>query len=232
MKKRILSAIIIATVVLGATCTPECYAIEEITPPLTKKELREQFKLEKKAKKQNKNLFTEEINKNILTPNISPGFMNDTEKTRRYYESFEGAHRTEIKKAVDCAKKAQKNWKLVPISKKVELLKIFLNKVDVNEDDLALTLSKETGKPITQAYAEIGNIRIGFEAFMEKAKHLYGNVIPAGTEAGQDKTIQLTVREPLGVMVAIIPFNFTKAAVNSIITFFLYKRISKLWEKR
>ena len=43
MKKRILSAIIIATVVLGATYTPECYAIEEITPPLTKKELREQF---------------------------------------------------------------------------------------------------------------------------------------------------------------------------------------------
>ena len=101
MRKRILSAIIIATVVLGATCTPECYAIEEITPPLTKKELREQFKLEKKAKKQNKNLFTEEINKNILTPNISPGFMNDTEKTRRYYESFEGAHRTEIEKAVE-----------------------------------------------------------------------------------------------------------------------------------
>ena len=101
MKKRILSAIIIATVVLGAICVPECYAIEEITPPLTKKELREQRKLEKKAKKQNKNLFTEEINKNILTPNISPGFMNDTEKTRRYYESFEGAHRTEIEKAVE-----------------------------------------------------------------------------------------------------------------------------------
>ena len=49
MKKRFLSAIIIATVVLGATYTPECYAIEEITPPLTKKELREQSKLDKKA---------------------------------------------------------------------------------------------------------------------------------------------------------------------------------------
>jgi len=109
---------------------------------------------------------------------------------------------------VECAKRAQKNWKQVPISKKVDLLKIFLNRVDANTDDLASTLSKETGKPITQAYAEIANIRIGFEAFMEKAKHLYGNVIPAGTEAGQEKTIQLTVREPLGVMVAIIPFNF------------------------
>ena len=114
----------------------------------------------------------------------------------------------DVKKAVECAKKAQRNWAKVPISKKVELLKIFLNKVDAYENELATTLSRETGKPITQAHAEIGNIRIGFESFMERAKHLYGNVIPAGTEAGQDKTIQFTVREPLGVMAAIIPFNF------------------------
>ena len=128
--------------------------------------------------------------------------------TGRKIDTVPNSTAKDVKKAIECAKKAQKNWKQVPIAKKVELLKIFLNKVDANEDELALTLSKETGKPINQAYAEIGNIRIGFEAFMEKAKHLYGNVIPAGTEAGQDKTIQLTVREPLGVMVAIIPFNF------------------------
>ena len=101
MKKRILSAIIVTTIALGATCAPECSAIEEIATPLTKKELKEQHKLEKKTKKQSNNLYTEEINKNILTPNISPGFMNNTEKTRRYYESFEGAHRTEIEKAIE-----------------------------------------------------------------------------------------------------------------------------------
>ena len=36
--------------------------------------------------------------------------------------------------------------------------------------------------------------------FVEKAKHEYGNVIPAGTEPGQEKTIQYTVQEPLGVV--------------------------------
>ena len=128
--------------------------------------------------------------------------------TGRKIDTVPNSTAKDVKKAVECAKKAQRNWKQVPISKKVELLKIFLNKVDLSAAELASTLSKETGKPITQAQAEIGNIRIGFEAFMEKAKHLYGNVIPAGTEAGQDKTLQLTVREPLGVMVAIIPFNF------------------------
>lgn len=114
----------------------------------------------------------------------------------------------DAKKAVEYAKKAQKTWKNVPVYKKVVILKRFMDLVDANKDDLAKTLSKETGKPITQAYAEIANIRISFEAFSEKAKHLYGNVIPAGTEAGQDNTLQFTVREPLGVMVAIIPFNF------------------------
>ena len=57
-----------------------------------------------KFKKKKQTVVTQEeseipdINKNILTPNESPGIMTDTEKTRRYYESFEGAHRTEVQK--------------------------------------------------------------------------------------------------------------------------------------
>lgn len=114
----------------------------------------------------------------------------------------------DAKKAIAYAKKAQINWAKVPVHLKGEILKKFINLVDKNKDDLAKTLCKETGKPIVQAYAEIGNIKISFEAFIEKAKHLYGNVIPAGTEAGQENSLQFTTREPLGVMVAIIPFNF------------------------
>lgn len=113
----------------------------------------------------------------------------------------------DVKKAVEYAKKAQPKWASVPVHKKVSILKKFLDLVDANRADLAKTLSIETGKPITQAYTEVDNVRIAFEAFMERAKHLYDNVIPAGTEAGQENTIQMTVREPLGVMVAIIPFN-------------------------
>ena len=115
-------------------------------------------------------------------------------------------------KDVDTAVKAANNafpaWAEVSVVKKVEILKKFLNLVDENKKDLANTLCKETGKPITQALAEIGNIRIGFEGFMEKAKHLYSDVIPFGQETGNDKTLQFTLREPVGVIAAIIPFNF------------------------
>ena len=64
------------------------------------------------------------------------------------------------------------------------------------------------GKPITEAYGEIANVSIGIPAFCEKAKHEYGHMIPAGQEAGNENTLQYTVQAPLGVVVAIIPFNF------------------------
>ena len=70
MKKRLLSAIIVATITFGIVYSPECFAIEEISTPLTKKELKKQKKLEKKTKEPVSSIYSEEINKNIVTPNI------------------------------------------------------------------------------------------------------------------------------------------------------------------
>ena len=71
-----------------------------------------------------------------------------------------------------------------------------------------MLLSKETGKPIKEAYNEIANIQIGVPGYVEKVKHEYGNIVYRGTEKGQENTIQYTIQQPLGVVVAIIPFNF------------------------
>ncbi len=69
-------------------------------------------------------------------------------------------------------------------------------------------MSNETGKPIKEARGEIANVRIGVRGFIEKAKHLYDTSIPVGSEAGNEKTMQITKRYPIGVIAAIIPFNF------------------------
>lgn len=128
--------------------------------------------------------------------------------TGQVIDTVPSATEDDVNKAVSCAKEAQKIWAKVPVYEKVEILKKFINLVLENKEDLARTLSNETGKPIKEARAEIANIPIAFDAFSEKAKHLYGTVVPAGLEAGQDKNILFTQMEPIGVVACVIPFNF------------------------
>ena len=114
----------------------------------------------------------------------------------------------EVNEAVDYAYDAQKDWAKLSIHERCDILSKFVRLVERDKDSLAKTLSDETGKPIKEAYNEIANISIGVPAYVEKIKHDYGNMIPRGTETGQENTIQYTIQQPLGVMVAIIPFNF------------------------
>ncbi|SEW35841.1 aldehyde dehydrogenase family protein [[Clostridium] fimetarium] len=128
--------------------------------------------------------------------------------TGKLIDTVPAATEEDIKNAVSAAKAAQKIWAKVPVYEKSTIMRKFIALVEENKESLARTLSDETGKPINEARGEIGNIAIAFEAFSEKAKHLYGEVIPAGLEAGQDKHILFTQREPIGVVACIIPFNF------------------------
>ncbi len=123
-------------------------------------------------------------------------------------DTVPSATEADINAAVAYAKAAQPIWAAVPVSDKVEIMMQFVALVDRDKEALAQTLSQETGKPITEARGEIANIPVAFKAFSEKAKHLYGEVVPAGLEAGQAKTILMTQREPIGVVACVIPFNF------------------------
>lgn len=128
--------------------------------------------------------------------------------TGKVIEAVPKATEKDIKAAVDAAVTGQKIWAEIPVWQRAQVLKKFLDLVEVNKEDLAQTLCAENGKPISEARGEIGNIPIGFSGFIEHAKHYYGSIIPQGTEQGQDKNIQMVTREPIGVVACIIPFNF------------------------
>jgi len=128
--------------------------------------------------------------------------------TGKVVDTVPAATAEDVARAVACAKAAQKEWNQVPVHARVEILYKFIDLVERDKEDLARTLSNETGKCITEARGEIANIPIAFKAFSERAKHFYGQTIPAGMEAGQDKTVLIIKKEPLGVVAAIIPFNF------------------------
>lgn len=128
--------------------------------------------------------------------------------TNELIDTVPDASIEDVNAAVEAAHEAQKEWAKVSIHDRGELLKKFVTLVEENAEELATTLCKETGKPITEAKAEIANARIFVDGYVEMSRHMYGNVIPAGSEIGQEKTIQMTEQCPLGVVACIIPFNF------------------------
>lgn len=128
--------------------------------------------------------------------------------TGKLLDTIPAATEEDVKLAVQKAKAGQKVWAEVPVWKRGEILMKFVALVEENKERLAQTLSQETGKTITEARGEIANIPIAFQGFVEKAKHLYGEAIPRGLEKNQENHILMTLREPIGVVACIIPFNF------------------------
>jgi succinate-semialdehyde dehydrogenase/glutarate-semialdehyde dehydrogenase len=123
-------------------------------------------------------------------------------------DTVPAATEEDVKLAVEKAHAGQKIWAKVPIHEKADILLKFVAMVEEDKEKLARTLSDETGKPITEARGEIANIPIAFKGFVEKAKHLYGKIIPNGQEKNQEHHVLLTVKEPIGVVACVIPFNF------------------------
>ena len=128
--------------------------------------------------------------------------------TNELIDTVPSLTKEDVERAIDYADAHQKTWEAKSVIERCEVLSRFAELVEENKDELAMLLSKETGKPIKEAYNEIANIQIGVPGYVEKVKHEYGNIVYRGTEKGQENTIQYTIQQPLGVVVAIIPFNF------------------------
>ena len=124
--------------------------------------------------------------------------------TGKLIDTVPNCSESDVNEAVRVAEIEQKKWADVPLHERAEKIYKFVSLVERDKDRLAKLLSDETGKPIKEAIAEIANVKIGATAFAERAKHLYNESIPAG----QEKCMQITVREPIGVVAAILPFNF------------------------
>ncbi|MDR0709106.1 MAG: aldehyde dehydrogenase family protein, partial [Spirochaetaceae bacterium] len=128
--------------------------------------------------------------------------------TGKVIDTVPAATEEDVILAVQKAKAGQKKWARIPVHEKGDILLKFVALVEENKEKLARTLSDETGKPITEARGEIANIPIAFKGFVEKAKHIYGEVIPQGQEKNQERHVLLTLKEPIGVVACVIPFNF------------------------
>src|SRR6201997_4427659 len=116
----------------------------------------------------------------------------------------------ETTKAVEAAERAFPAWAKLTAKQRSNILRKWFELIAANREDLALILTSEQGKPLSEA---IGEIDIGgayVEFFAEEARRVYGETIP--TQRGDARL--LAIKQPIGVCGAITPWNFP----NSMIT--------------
>ncbi|MCI2061547.1 MAG: aldehyde dehydrogenase family protein [Eubacteriaceae bacterium] len=114
----------------------------------------------------------------------------------------------EVDAMVEKSVAAQVLWAKQPLWARTKLLYKFCDAITENTEDIAVTLCKEMGKPIEQARMETGGSANIARGFIERANHLYGEVLSTENQPGFENDLIFTMREPLGVIACVIPFNY------------------------
>ena len=116
----------------------------------------------------------------------------------------------EMPAVIAAAQKAQKGWSQLPAKQRAARLRRWFDLMMQNVDDLALIMTWEQGKPLAEARGEIAYAASFVEWFAEEAKRIYGETIPAPLP-NQRLTV---LRQPIGVVAAITPWNFPAAMIT------------------
>ncbi len=112
--------------------------------------------------------------------------------------------------AIEAAAKALENWSKETAKKRSGILRKWFDLIIQNEDDLALLLTSEQGKPLAEAKGEVQYGASFVEWFAEEARRTYGDVIPSPSANKR----MLTIKQPIGVVAAITPWNFPIAMIT------------------
>ena len=112
--------------------------------------------------------------------------------------------------AITAAQQAFECWKRRTADDRARVLRRWYELMLQHQDDLALIMTSEQGKPLAEAKGEIAYAASYIEWFAEEARRVYGEVIPS---PWPDKRI-VTTREPVGVCAAITPWNFPAAMIT------------------
>ncbi|GLV26893.1 NAD-dependent succinate-semialdehyde dehydrogenase [Sphingobium sp. Cam5-1] len=113
-------------------------------------------------------------------------------------------------KAIAAAERAMPAWAAKTAKERANVLRRFFDLMMQNQEELAQLLTLEQGKPLAESRGEIAYAASFLEWFGEEAKRVYGDTIP-GHQA--DKRI-VVVKQPIGVVAAITPWNFPSAMIT------------------
>jgi succinate-semialdehyde dehydrogenase/glutarate-semialdehyde dehydrogenase len=116
----------------------------------------------------------------------------------------------ETRRAIEAAQAAMPAWARKTAKERANILRKWYDLMMANVDDLATIMTAEQGKPLAESKGEIAYSASFIEWFAEEAKRVYGDIIPGHQP---DKRI-LVLRQPVGVVAGITPWNFPSAMIS------------------
>ncbi len=116
----------------------------------------------------------------------------------------------ETRRAIEAANAAYPAWRAKTAGERSSILRRWFELMLANQEDLAVIMTSEQGKPLAEARGEIAYAAAFLEWFAEEGKRIYGDTIP---QHQPDKRI-VVIKEPIGVCAAITPWNFPSAMIT------------------
>jgi len=121
-----------------------------------------------------------------------------------------GMGAAETRRAIETAHAAWPAWRAKTAKERAALLRKWFDLMMANQEDLAVLMTVEQGKPLTESRGEIAYGASFIEWFAEEGKRVYGDTIPA---QAADRRI-FVLKQPVGVCAAVTPWNFPNAMIT------------------
>jgi succinate-semialdehyde dehydrogenase/glutarate-semialdehyde dehydrogenase len=118
--------------------------------------------------------------------------------------------RAEVRRAIDAANAAWPAWRAKTGKERATILRKWYDLMVANADDLAMIMTIEQGKPLAESKGEVVYAASFVEWFGEEAKRVYGDTIPQNVPGRRI----IVMKEPIGVVAAITPWNFPSAMIT------------------
>ncbi len=116
----------------------------------------------------------------------------------------------ETRRAIEAADRAYPAWRAKTAKQRAQPLRKLFDLMMANQEDLAVLMTAEQGKPLAESRGEIAYAASFLEWFAEEGKRAYGDVIPP---TFADRRI-VVIKEPVGVVASITPWNFPSAMIT------------------
>lgn len=131
--------------------------------------------------------------------------------TGEVLDSIPRATKEDVDRALTASKRGLEKWRKVPLKEKEKIFERFFVLMEKQKRDIVGTLMRESGSSIRNGLFQWQGIAGLFRGYLESVKRCDGKILVPGTEAGHDgkteKDLQMVVYEPVGTVLAIVPFN-------------------------